>query len=101
MALEARRAAEAARKAAEAASTTTVLLPADAISTDDVAVPALPGSIIQNARMTSPTTGWVVTDHAIARTTDGGVTWGWQVLPELTNSTTSAKASSSTTIMRG
>jgi hypothetical protein len=68
------------------------LLPDNATSTDDVAVQALPGSIIQNARMTSATTGWVITDQSVARTTDGGVTWGWQVLPALTNSTTSAKS---------
>ena len=89
-AVEVQRAAEAARKAAEAASTTSVLLPDNASSTDDVAVPALPGSIVQNARMTSATTGWVVTDYAVARTTDGGVTWRTQLFPPLPNSTTGA-----------
>ena len=91
-ALEAQRAAEAARKAAEAASTTTVFLPDNASSTGDVVVQALPGSIIQNARMTSQTTGWVVTDDAIARTTDGGATWQAQLFPPLSESTTSAKS---------
>ena len=89
-ALEAQRAAEAARKAAEAASTTTVLLPDNASSTDDVAVQSLPGSYIYNARMTSPTTGWVVTDSAIARTTDGGATWQTQLFPPLSHSTSGA-----------
>jgi hypothetical protein len=87
-ALEAQQAAEAARKAAETASTTTVVLPDNASSTDAVAVQALPGSVIQNARMTSPTTGWVVTDDAIARTTDGGATWQARSFPPLLNSTT-------------
>ena len=92
-ALEAQRAAEAARKAAEAASTTSVVLPDNASSpANDVAVPALAGSFIQNARMTSPTTGWVVTDDALARTTDGGVTWQTHAFPPLANSTTSAKS---------
>ena len=85
-ALEAQRAAEAARKATEAAATTTVALPADATSTPDDVVPAIPGSIIQNARMTSATTGWVVTDVAVARTTDGGITWQTALFSPMTYS---------------
>lgn len=84
-ALEARLAAEVARNVAKATTTTIVVSPGGASSpANDVAVPALRGSYIQNAKMTGPTTGWVVTGDAVARTTDGGATWT-QMLPPPTS----------------
>lgn len=76
----ARQAAEAAARQRAAASTTTVVAPV-LVSPPDAAVPVLPGSSIQNARMTSATSGWVVTDAAVARSADGGATWQTRPFP--------------------
>lgn len=87
---QARQAAQAAEAAArqraiDAASTTTVVAPA-LVSPPDAAVPVLPGSLIQNVRMTSVTTGWAITDVGVARSTDGGATWQTRPFPAQGNS---------------
>jgi len=89
LAEEARK-AEAAAQAAAAASSSTSLpsgnAPAEAsYQPPDGPVPGLPGSAIQDVRMTDSTSGWVVTSDVLAHTADGGATWQSQPLPPSSN----------------
>ncbi|MCW2751059.1 MAG: hypothetical protein JWR83_2169 [Aeromicrobium sp.] len=58
-------------------------LPAATDLPADGPLPAIPGSLIESARMIDATTGWVVSDKVIAHTDDSGTTWRTQPLQPL------------------
>ncbi len=85
LAEEARRTAAAAQAAAAASSSTSLPGGEAHYQPPDGPVPVLAGSAIQDARMTGPLSGWVVTSDVLAHTNDGGATWKSRPLPPPSN----------------